>query len=86
MANKRVDLLEDQLGEQEDGVIGLRFAFIALARALDEQGVLPRQALARHLAQTAADLRAGSIPGDPGDLSPAAEQVDSLRDAVSRPR
>lgn len=79
MTEKRLGLLEQQLGEQEDDAIALRFAFMTLARALDEQGVLPLQQLADRLGRTVAELRQQSAPGTPGDLSPAAAQVDLLR-------
>lgn len=79
MTEKRLALLEQLLGEQEDEAIALRFAFMTLARALDEQGVLPLSLLAARLGQTVDDLRLGAVPGSPGDSSPAAAQVDSLR-------
>lgn len=79
MTEKRLALLEKQLGEQEDDAIALRFAFMTLARALDREGVLPLQQLADRLGRTAEELRQGTIPGSPGDTSPAAAQVDALR-------
>lgn len=85
MAERR-ELLSQQLDEHEDDVIALRFAFMTLARALDEEGVLPLTTLAVLLARTAEDLRRNSVPGTPGDLSRAAERVDDLRASFLLPQ
>ena len=78
MTAKRLELAEQQLDEREDGALAMRFAFMALARALDEAGALPLGTLQGHLARAADQLRSESGPG-PRDLSPVAAQVDSLR-------
>jgi len=85
MAERR-ELLSQQLDEHEDDVIALRFAFMTLARALDEKGVLPLTTLAVQLARTAEDLRSGSARGTPGDLSGAAESLDELRASFLLPQ
>lgn len=85
MDAKRMELVEQLLDEREDEALAMRFAFIALARALDEAGALPLGSLTGHLARTAEYLRAESGTG-PHDLSPVAAQVDSLRDDLARLR
>jgi hypothetical protein len=84
MDSTRLELIEQQLDEREDDGMAMWFAFIALARALDEAGTLPLASLTEHLTRTADQLRAESGAG-PRDLAPVAAQVDSLRDALARP-
>lgn len=78
MTAKRLELVERQLDEREDEALALRFAFMALARALDEAGALPLETLQGHLDRLAAQLREGDETGS-RDLSPVAAKVDSLR-------
>lgn len=85
MTAMRLELVERQLDEREDEALAMRFAFMALARALDEAGALPLVTLQGHLSRTADQLRAESGPG-PRDLSPVAAQVDSLRDDLAQLR
>lgn len=85
MNRTRLDLAEEQIDERQDEVIALRFAFMALARALDEAGALPLKMTERHLGLAADVLRAESRPG-PGDLSAAAALIDELRASVGQLR
>ncbi|GAB2182637.1 hypothetical protein DLREEDagrD3_28600 [Denitratisoma sp. agr-D3] len=78
MSNPRLELLEEQLDEQQDEVMALRFAFMTLSRALHDQGVLPLGVTAGHLGRAADSVRQESLPG-PGDLSPVAAKIDELR-------
>jgi hypothetical protein len=63
----------DDLGRLEDKGMAMEFAFMCLAKALHERGVLPLPVLAEHL-QLAADQMM-----DSGGLGPVAEQVTALR-------
>lgn len=83
MDAKRMELVEQMLDEREDEALAMRFAFIALARALDEEGALPLVSLTGHLTRAADQLRAESGDGHQ-DLSPVAALVDSLRDDLAR--
>lgn len=85
MGEERIELIERQLDEREDEVLALRFAFMALAKALDEREVLPLPVLAEYLEGAADTLSLESGSGS-RDLSPVAEQVGLLRDALLRLR
>lgn len=81
MDEKKFKLIEQKLDEREDEVLALRFAFMALAKALHEREVLPLPVLADFLEGAADTMRIESGSG-PHDLLPVAGQVDQLRDAL----
>lgn len=83
MDAKGMELIEQLLDEREDEALAMRFAFIALARALNEAGALPLGSLTGHLARAADQLRAESGTGHE-DLSPVAAHIDSLRADLAR--
>lgn len=80
---ERLKLIEEKLDEIEDEALGMRFAFMALAKALEESGALPLRVLDQYLAGAASSLRGESQPG-PHDLGPVALQLDRLRDALAQ--
>lgn len=80
---ERLELIEQKLDEIEDEALGMRFAFMALAKALEESGALPLLVLDRFLAGASDSLRNESQPGT-HDLGPVALQLDHLRDALAQ--
>lgn len=60
--SNRVKLLEDQADSRLDDVLALRFAFLAMARALNDAGALSLDALAVHLARGSEDLPLELLP------------------------
>lgn len=60
----------------EDKVMAMEFAFMCLAKALHERGLIPLSVLAEHLQLASDQLH------EAGGLEPVAEQVSALRGSL----
>lgn len=69
-----------ELSGLQDKMMAMEFAFICLAKALDQRGALPIPELAEHLRQGAAQLSVDS------ELGPVGEQLEKLRDSLAQSR